>query len=493
MRIAGFLIAGILLGEQVGDCLSLAVWLAALGVSVVVAFLLSRHGILQTCVIFLCTVIFGIALTANQHRKQRVELPEEPMLYKAVLLSEPEERGKIVRFDMQVLTGELQGCRVKATLLRDTVNHLYRRIHVGDGILVSSRLETPANYAKSTFDYAAYLRNLGFSATTFISWNKWRKVRADITSLSLTERTRLTALRCRGSLVEKLREAGLADDELALTAALTLGDKSLLDKGLKDDFSVSGGSHVLALSGLHLSIIYGMLSFFFLGYRRRMLAQVLILTAVWTFVVLVGMSASVMRSAMMLTVYSVVSLLHRNKMSLNTLALAAIILLVANPQCIYDVGFQMSFVSVFFILFWFDPVYHWVNEDWLRSHRIIAGLWAMIVISFVAQLGVGPLVAHYFHRFSCYFLLSNFVVVPCATVILYLTAALFLLIPLQHILASVISVVAHLMIVGVRWISALPGSSVGGLNVSGLQVILLYVFMFSVYFLIKRLYRYRIL
>lgn len=138
---------------------------------------------------------------------------------------------------------------------------------------------------------------------------------------------------------------------------MALGDKSSLSDKLEEDYSVSGASHVLALSGLHLGIIYAILSLLLARRRWQSVSQALILIAVWTYVFIVGMSASVVRSAIMLTVYSFVSLLNRNKMSLNTLSVAAVVILAGNPLFLYDVGFQMSFAAVLFIILFYRPVF----------------------------------------------------------------------------------------------------------------------------------------
>ena len=120
---------------------------------------------------------------------------------------------------------------------------------------------------------------------------------------------------------------------------MALCDKSALTKELRETYSKTGASHILALSGLHLGIIYALLSMLIVGRRWQMITQVAIILSIWAFVFLVGMSASVVRSAVMLTVYALLAIGHRHKMSVNTLAFTAIVMLLVTPKALFDVGF----------------------------------------------------------------------------------------------------------------------------------------------------------
>ena len=141
--------------------------------------------------------------------------------------------------------------------------------------------------------------------------------------MSRIDRSKTFFLRQRVKLLERLQREGLEGDAYAVVAAMALGDKSALTKDLKNVYSLTGASHVLALSGLHLGIIYTLISFLIVGRRWQMVSQLICILSIWAFVFLVGMSVSVVRSAIMLTIYALLSLGHRDKMSVNTLAFAA--------------------------------------------------------------------------------------------------------------------------------------------------------------------------
>ena len=299
---------------------------------------------------------------------------------------------------------------------------------------------------------------------------------------SRLDRSKIYFLEQRAKLLDRLSESGVDGSVYAVVAAMALGDKSQLTRELKDTYAVSGASHILALSGLHLGILYTLLSLLLSRRRWQVLSQVVIIVCIWLFVFLVGMSASVVRSAVMFTVYALLSLGHRDKMSVNTLAFAAIVMLLLNPKSLFDAGFQMSFMAVLAILL-FYPLFESVwSQPFLFDHRIFKWLWTMLSVSCAAQIGVAPLIAYYFGRFSNYFLLTNLVVVPAATLILYLSLLVLLIPSLAYLLIYIVEALNHLL----SWIATLPGASIEGLHPTLLQVWMTYVIIGAVYLLLIR-------
>ena len=302
-------------------------------------------------------------------------------------------------------------------------------------------------------------------------------------SVSRIDRSKQFFLSQRSKLLERFADGGVDGDAYAVVAAMSLGDKSALTRDLKDTYSVSGASHVLALSGLHLGIIYMLLSVLLPRRRWPALSQLLIILFIWAFVFLVGMSVSVVRSAIMLTVYGLLSIGNRDKLSINALAFTAIVMLMWNPAWLFDVGFQMSFLAVFAILLFvplFDDVF---SAEYLMAHRWIKRIWGLVVVSCSAQLGVAPLIAFYFGRFSTYFLLTNFIVIPAAMAILWLSLVVLLFPSLAYILLYIVQCLNTIL----SRITALPGASIDNLHPRVLQVMLIYVLIFCSYLLIERI------
>lgn len=297
---------------------------------------------------------------------------------------------------------------------------------------------------------------------------------------SRIERTQQYFLHQRSLLLERLETAGLSDDRYAVVAAMALGDRSALTKELKETYSKTGASHVLALSGLHLGIIYALLSMLVVGRRWQMITQVATVLSIWAFVFLTGMSASVVRSAIMLTVYALLALGHRQKMSVNTLAFTAIVMLLVTPKALFDVGFQMSFMAVFSILLFVPLFYRPFSAKYLMTHRAISWLWGIVAVSVAAQIGVAPLIAYYFGRFSCYFLLTNFIVIPAATLILYLALGTLLIPSLGVVLASMVGLLNTTLL----YIATIPGATIEGLHPSVGLTVAIYGVLLAAYYLL---------
>ena len=316
-------------------------------------------------------------------------------------------------------------------------------------------------------------------------------------SPSMTQRAQANALELRNQLVNTLSDKGLEQQELAVVSAMTLGDKSLIDKDLKNDYSRSGASHVLALSGLHLGIIYFVFSFMTARWRRRYhhwsrpVSEGLILITMWSYVVLVGMSPSVVRAAIMMTVYSLLSLQNRNRSSLNALAFTAIIMLVADPMILFNISFQLSFVAVAFILLYQGRIYSLIPSS---THPIVKWCWRFLSVSLAAQLGVAPLTAYYFHQISIYFLLSSLVVMVFTPLIIYLSLLFFLLMWLpvvQSLLVVPLSLLVHIQNTCLQGVSSLPCSTIVTPSLHPLQVCLIYIIIFAVDAMIYRFRLYK--
>jgi competence protein ComEC len=209
----------------------------------------------------------------------------------------------------------------------------------------------------------------------------------------------------------------------------------------------------------------------------------LTVAAIWGFVLLVGLPVSVVRSAVMISAYALVSLAGHRRMSLNALALAALCILMVNPDSLFDVGFQLSFAAMLAILLLLPLVDKQRIQRFLFDRPLLRWLWGLTTVSLAAQVGVAPLIAYYFGRFSTYFLLTNLIVIPAATAILCL-ALLALLLPATGVL--LLQVTAWLNAALTLIASRLPLASIEGLRPSALQTAMVYVIIVSVYLIMIR-------
>lgn len=317
-------------------------------------------------------------------------------------------------------------------------------------------------------------------------------------SLSSFERTILKAQDFRQQAEQQLHTLHIGEQDFAVIAAMAMGDKSALSQETKEAYSISGTSHILAVSGLHIGIIFQLIILLLGGKRRSKLTIILSTTIVWAYVIFIGFPASAVRAATMLSIYSMVLLSLRPDPTLNTLALAYIIMVLVNPFNIFDIGFQMSFLAVGSILL-FYPLFFCL----LSSHsNIIRAIWGLFCVSLAAQIGTLPLIVFYFGRISCYSLITSFIAIPAATLILYLCVLLFILSPLTYIsfLASAIEGLMQLVMnvltsitqfinTAFRLTSMLPGASIEHVHLSLLQLAILYVAILAGYFAFVKWYR----
>ena len=288
----------------------------------------------------------------------------------------------------------------------------------------------------------------------------------------------------RKALTSKYVEQGLSGDTYDIVAAMTLGEKKGISKEVRKTFSASGGAHILALSGMHLGILFMILTFLLPTKRWPKISVLTELFAIWAFVFLIGFQPSLVRAAVMLTIYSIARLLSRNTRSMDVLAFTAALLLVISPQWLFDVGFQMSFAAVTGILVLYGPIFRFLTyrekdagqpSVWVACRRVLFdGIVGLVVISFTAQLGVAPLVAYYFGNFPTYFLLTNFIVTPAAFLIIALAIGMLVGLPLQEPLTAVVQG----MHASLLWIKNLPYSNLE-VRLSVWQTLLVYVIIIS--------------
>ena len=441
--------------------------------------MLSRAPVLPLA-LFLIVGILLLDLPAK--RQNAVAWPNELVEVDAVVTSEPVVKEKIVTVDLLTLPGQH---KLKARFVRDSCSE---HIALYDGLRFTSMIKKVHAWQNGHFDYQRYMVCHGYTGEVFVGRYDWQWHPQSLKELSLLQRTRLHFLLWRHQLLQYYRQWGIGDEAYGIIAAMTLGEKSRLDVSQKEIFSRVGASHVLALSGLHLMIIYTVISLF-IGWRRfRTASQVITVLAIWAFAFLVGLSPSVVRAALMITIYALLSLGHRERMSVNTLAFVAIIMLLANPLALYDVGFQLSFMAVLSIVLFNPLLSGLIAADVQQRHRWLKAFWGMTTVSVSAQVGTAPLVAYYFERLPTWFLLSNYVVIPLATLVLYLTLCCIACCwwsGVLSLLVTALSFVVTTMSYLLSLIAKLPASSIEGIHLSTFGLCMLYIIIGSVYVLLR--------
>lgn len=272
------------------------------------------------------------------------------------------------------------------------------------------------------------------------------------------------------SFIPGAREQGLAE-------ALLIGYKDDLDQNLVQSYTNTGVVHIIAISGMHLALVYWLLSLLLKPLQRkkqlRWLRPVLIIAGLWFFSLLAGAQASVIRSAVMFTCIVIGESLAKRASVYNTLAASAFILLCYDPFWLWDVGFQLSYAAVLSIVIFFQPIYNWF---YIRN-KILDFIWKLNAVSIAAQILTLPLSVFHFHQFPVYFLLTNFIAVPLSSVILLgeiFLCSIFFIPFVARLAGETLSWLIGLMNTYIERVESLPYSLWDGLQINMVQTILLY-------------------
>ena len=281
-----------------------------------------------------------------------------------------------------------------------------------DGIIkLIAKPENPGG-----FDAQKYWKNQGVWLHSFASHAVWlRKGNVyDYKSIAYRTRQYCDAVFCRY----------ITDTAAyAIVTAMVVGLRTQLDPSLKDAYANAGIIHVIAISGLHIALFFvlinGLLSYLI---QSKLLLAIIVLLIIWFYCFVAGMTASVVRAALMYSIVIVGQAFHRKTNLLNNLCCSAFVLLLINPNYLFDIGFQLSYLAITGIvvvdLFWSNTI--------ALPSLVLNHVWALLRVSFVAQMATFPLLLLYFHKISLSFLIANLLVIPISTVIIWLSLALLI-------------------------------------------------------------------
>ena len=493
MRLVIPWIAGVFCGERFFDCSMDVLWGVSASIFLLIlAFLFHfcEHYSLRWCfgavLIVLCFAGGWTGITWQLQQTQYT-FPDDDVIYRALITDTPQSRERTSL--CRVLVKEYYDSIGSHPVERKAILYLKQDsaaacLKSGDELLVSTRISPPVNQKNfDEFDYARYLMRRSISGTGYVAAGKWITLRSVQTNGVIHLRLRCLADSYREKVMALYRQLGFTGDELAVLSALTIGDKTELSESVRESYSIAGASHILALSGLHIGLLYAFL-FFILrpvarkGRTGRCVRSVSLLVLLWAFAFFTGLSPSVVRSVTMFSILALADIFGRQPFSLNTLAATAWFMLLCNPAGLFDVGCQLSFFAVASILLIQRPVYRLFTV----RNRVGKSVWGLMSVSIAAQIGTAPLVMFYFSRFSVHFLLTNLLVIPLITIILYAAVFMLFLTPfswLQIWVAVGVRKLLEGLNLFVRWVEQLPCSSVDGIWLYQLEVCGIYVFLFG--------------
>jgi competence protein ComEC len=356
----------------------------------------------------------------------------------------------------------------------------------GDMLLTYVRPQRIKSFSTSNgFDYAKYMFKQGIVYSAYSPKNKWIKIDS-----GKIRKIQKIGFSCKTSLLNLLKRAGLEGNDFAVASALTIGYRADLDKEIRQAYSSTGTTHILAVSGMHVGLLYVVLGFF-LGFLDKfklgkIVKPVLLIGIIWFYAFLSGLSPSVLRSALMITFIGLGETMRRKSFIFNSIAGSAFLLLLYDPLQIADVGFQLSYSAVIGIVVFYPIIYNWIPFRNMFTDQV----WQLTAVSIAAQLLTFPLTIYYFKQFPVLFILSNILAIPISTMAMY-TALLMVGISFMpfavHLIGIVLKALVNLLNLSVLWIEQIPHSYVTGLSFSATEVVLWYLLIanFSL-FLIRR-------
>lgn len=387
-----------------------------------------------------------------------------------------------MRMTLEVLDSDLPPCRVLVSTRG--CDYLLR-----SGVLVSwpAHLSEVGNMGNpGEMDYAALLLNgEGIRYQQHLDLSKIHR-----TGHSPTLITRLDNI--RREMCRMVYSSGLSEGAGRFVSALLLGERGVIDKVTRQEFSAAGVAHVLALSGLHVGIIALIIwcllfPLDYLGLKKLRLA--ITLAAIILFAVFTGMTPSVVRATVMTGMVFAAFIFYRRAASLNALFLAALLILVFSPSALFSVGFQLSFITVGAIL-----LFARLPEFLTTRHRWVNYLTSTAITSPVAMLATVAVSAYYFHTVSLMSVLSNLLILPVLPVFMAL-GALFLLVTAARLhwalLGRALDIIYQYIHGVTTAVNAIPGSHMSGVYVSAFGVIAYFaVLALVILWLYRRTYRY---
>jgi len=486
VRITAALIAGIIAYSylQIPETWIFAI-ISILGLSLIAAAIVLKRGKqhknrwLFGAIAMLFFIFWGYQATLQRHEALQFDHYNDENIYLVNIYQFPIEKERTMLCRVQI-EAVIDSNNTKTTCTSKAIIYLQKdsvseTLQSGDRIFVRARMQQPDSAQNPYgFNNRQYLHRQGFAATAYVANGYWHKTMPD-SSFSLMR----MAENAQRKMLSVFKKYGIVGNEYAVLAALSLGSKDALHPELRQHYSSSGGMHILAVSGLHVGIIYMVLNFLFsfMNQKMRVAKVIIVIALLWAYAFITGLPPSVIRATAMFSMVAIGQAFERQSYIYNTIAVSAFFILLYNPNYIFDLGFQLSYCAVISIIYFQPKIAQW----WLPKNKLLKWAWDLTAVSAAAQIGTFALSLFYFQQFPNYFLLTNFVAIPLGTLILYLAVALFIVSPIPFVasgIAFVLNILLKLLNGSIYAIQNLP-YSVSFRAIDEWQLLLLFAMIFA--------------
>ena len=313
--------------------------------------------------------------------------------------------GLVKRLDNKECSGKIL-VQIPKTLVNS-------RIQIGSKIqIIGKVISNKKALNPNQFDYSKYLNNKSIFAQIYANTNSIK------ISDKIDRNIWYYSDHLRNKIIANLEKNNFSKDELQVVTALILGQQQDISKEILKDYQYAGAIHILSVSGLHVGFILLFITFLLKLIPKNKLGNtirlIIIIICLWGFAILAGLSPSVIRSVTMFSFVAVGMYLKRSTNIFHTLLVSMFLILFFQPSFLFDVGFQLSYLSLFFIL-WLQPL---LSNIWTPKNKIVNYFWDILTVSFAAQIGAFPLSIFYFHQFPGLFFITNLIIIPFLIVIM---------------------------------------------------------------------------
>lgn len=478
IRICSLFLIGILLNKYVNPDLR---WTAIICTILFSAIVCLWHNSnytavkIQNLLISAGIVLAGVFYPVKIQERQLPSFPRKDY-YLAEVCQKPADKAKTFQSILKIENNSLAAPeKVIAYFSKDKFDST---ITTGDQLILLVKPQEIRNMGNPfEFDYQSMMSKKNIWFSVYLTNGTYKKTGVQV------NRVNYWSEQIRDKLVSILKTAIPEKEERSVISALTLGYRAEIDKDTIDYFASTGAMHVLSVSGLHVGLIYFILGFLLAfikqGRAGSFIFAVVMILFLWIYAFITGFSPSVQRATVMFTFVIIGNNLHRQVNIYNSLTASAFFLILLNPDVIFDIGFQLSYLAVLGIVL-IQPVLNQLVE---LTNPILKWSWSLFTVSVAAQLITFPLGLFYFNQFPNLFWLSGFVVIPITTLIIWVTLFFFIF-SWWHgfalILGVIIQKITTVMLVVLKEMDALPMAVSKGIVINSNQTLILYGLLASV-------------
>jgi competence protein ComEC len=357
----------------------------------------------------------------KNHFTQLPNIFEQPHTFTIVLKEKLKNTANNQRYVALVNQVDSTKCSGKL-LLHINKDSLHHSFIIGNRLQIQGSLYpnmAPKNPFQ--FDYGTYLKNKQIYGQLYTNATQIKK------SFLIEKDIWYYAARIRNSIIDNLKKDGFKATELNVAVALLLGQQQDIDPEIIKDYQFAGAVHILSVSGLHIGFVLLFVTFILKpvpnNKKGSLLQLIVILYSLWLFGILAGLAPSVVRSVTMFSFVAIGQHLRRSVNRYHTLLVSILLILLVQPGFLFDVGFQLSYLALFFIL-WFHPL---LSRLWEPKNKILKYIRDILSVSFAAQIGTLPLSLYYFHQFPGLFFITNLAIIPLTGFIMGLGVVVMIL------------------------------------------------------------------